>query len=337
MLCAACGPQAVDHFGNGTDGGNGGGGGGGGGGSGSNCASTSVTAQVSPLDIFIMLDQSTSMDDNNKWHNVTAALDTFVTQPNLTGFSAGIGYFGDDPSGFSDSCTNSAYSTPSVEIAALPGAGTAIKNSIAQHSPSTGTPTIAALGGAIDHAKSWATAHPMDITAVVFATDGEPSECDTSLTHIDKVASDAYAGTPKIATFVIGVGSSLSNLNGIAAAGGTTSAYLVDTGANATQQFLDAMNAIRNSAACTYQIPVPTDGSQVDYTTVNVVVTPPNGAANTIPQVTDKTACPATGDGWYYDNPATPTTINLCATSCGSVQTTGTNVNITLGCDTVIL
>ena len=51
------------------------------------------------------------------------------------------------------------------------------------------------------------------------------------------------------ATFVIGVGPSLSALNGIAAAGGTTSAFLVDTSANVNQQFLDAMNAIRNSAS----------------------------------------------------------------------------------------
>ncbi|MFT3698594.1 MAG: vWA domain-containing protein [Kofleriaceae bacterium] len=338
MLCAACGPAAVDHFGNGTDGGNGGGGGGGGGGgSGSNCASTSVTAQVSPLDIFIMLDQSGSMADSNKWTNVTAALDTFLSQSNLQGFSAGIGYFGNDTSGFGeDSCTASDYATPAVEIAALPGASTALKNSIAQHSPVSGTPTYAALGGAISHAKTWATAHPNDVTAIVFATDGVPEECDTNQTHINALASAAYAGTPKIATFVIGVGSELTSLNGLAAAGGTTAAFLVDTGGNTNQQFLDAMNAIRNSAACTYQIPLPTDGSMVDYQTVNVVVTPNGGSATTVPQVANQAACPATGDGWYYDNPAAPTTINLCATSCGSVQTTGTNVDITLGCDTVI-
>ncbi|HEY0252023.1 MAG TPA: VWA domain-containing protein, partial [Kofleriaceae bacterium] len=229
LSVAACGPTAADNFGNGTDagdnGGGGGGGGGGGSGGGSNCASTSVTAQVSPLDIFMMLDQSTSMDESvsgggTKWAAVTGAMDTFLSQPNLSGFSAGIGYFGN--SQFSDSCNASTYAAPAVEIAALPGASASLKTSISGHGPSTGTPTIAALGGAISHAQTWATAHPNDITAVVFATDGEPSECDTVQSHINKIASDAYAGTPKIATFVIGVGDSLTSLNSLAAAGGTT-------------------------------------------------------------------------------------------------------------------
>jgi hypothetical protein len=127
----------------------------------------------------------------------------------------------------------------------------------------------------------------------------------------------------------------LSNLNGIAAAGGTTQAFLVDTGGNVNQQFLAAMNAIRNSASCTYQIPLPMSGT-VDYTQVNVVFTPNGGSAITIPNVANKAACPASGDGWYYDDPAHPTVINLCETTCGSVQASG-DVQITLGCDTVIL
>ena len=45
---------------------------------------------------------------------------------------------------------------------------------------STATPTSAALDGAIIHAKDWQTAHPAELTVVVFATDGDPSECDTN-------------------------------------------------------------------------------------------------------------------------------------------------------------
>jgi hypothetical protein len=96
------------------------------------------------------------------------------------------------------------------------------------------------------------------------------------------------------------------------------------------------MNAIRNSASCTYQIPLPMGGGNVDYTQVNVVFTPNGGSQITVPNVANKMACPATGDGWYYDNPAAPTSIILCETTCGSVQTSGV-VQITLGCDTVIL
>jgi len=339
LFCAACGPTATnDNFGNG-DANGGGGGGGGGGGSGSSCAMSMVTAQQSPLDIYMMLDQSGSMTDTvsgggTKWSTVTSALDSFLTQPNLTGFSVGLQYFGLEQ-GLGDSCTASDYATAAVEIAALPGSATALTSSIAQHSPISGTPTSAALQGAINHASAWATAHTGDVTAVVLATDGDPEECDTNLAHINAIAAAGWAATPKIATFVIGVGPSLSALNGIAAAGGTTSAFLVDTSANVNQQFLDAMNAIRNSASCTYQIPLPMNGT-VDYTQVNVVFTPNGGQQTTIPNVANKMACPATGDGWYYDNPASPTAIILCETTCGSVQASGV-VQITLGCDTVIL
>ncbi len=335
-----------------------------------------VSAQSVPLDMFIMLDQSGSMSDTvagggTKWSAVTGALDSFLQQPNLTGISAGIQYFGLASSGGSctvlscstnadcgasacgpcvanicsgaigggggDSCTASDYAKAEVEIAALPGVAPQIHTSMGMHSPTTGTPTSAALQGAIDHASAWAHAHSPDAVAVVLATDGDPEECDTNLSDIDAIAAAGYAMTPKIPTFVIGVGSSLSNLNGIAAAGGTTQAFLVDTNANVNQQFLAAMNAIRNSATCTYTIPVPQTGTP-NYQEVNVVFTPSGGAPVTIPNVPDKSSCPANGNGWYYDNNAAPTTIILCESTCGTVQADATGtVGITLGCATVIL
>ena len=293
------------------------------------CAYSTSKGQEKALDVYIMLDQSLSMA-GPKWTGVTNAINSFVMQP-LTGVSVGIQYFALN----GISCTDTDYATPEVEIAPLPGSATALTTSIAAHSPTSGTPTSAALQGAINHASAWATAHAGDVTAVVLATDGDPEECDTNLTNINAIAAAGWAASPKIATFVIGVGSSLSALNGIAAAGGTTSAFLVDTNANVNQQFLAAMNAIRNSASCTYQIPLPSSGT-VDYTQVNVVFTPNGGQQLTIPNVANKLACPASGDGWYYDNPANPTAIILCETTCGSVQASGV-VQITLGCDTVIL
>ncbi len=333
ILCCACGPTT--HGGASTDANGGGDGDQGGSADAASCASATVTAMKSPLDLYIMLDQSGSMmqtvsGGGTKWAAVTGALSSFLTQPGLTGISIGLQYFGLD----NDSCTASNYATPEVEIAAMPGASTALVASIAAHSPNSGTPTSAALQGAIDHASTWATAHPGDIPAVVFATDGDPEECDLNLTDIDAIAKAGFDATPKVTTFVIGVGSSLSNLNGIAAAGGTTSAFVVDTNNNVNAQFLAAMNAIRNSSSCTYQIPIPADGTP-NFMQVNVVYTPSGGQATTIPNVPNKAACPATGDGWYYDNTAAPTSIILCTSTCGTVSASG-SVNIALGCNTVI-
>ena len=75
------------------------------------------------------------------------------------------------------------------------------------------------------------------------------------------IAGAGYGHVPKILTFVIGVGSSLGALNGIAMAGGTNQAFIVDTNANVNQQFLDAMNKIRGAAlSCEYIIPTPDAG-----------------------------------------------------------------------------
>jgi hypothetical protein len=310
---------------------------------GSSCATDTVTAMSTPLDIYIMLDQSGSMSMDSKWTDVTAALDAFVGQTNLSGIAVGIQYFGLLASdGFDDDCTVSDYATPEVEIAPLPGVASAIKTSIAGHSPSSGTPTYEALEGAVSHAKTWGTAHPGDTTVVVLATDGEPqSNCSSeTLTSVEGVASTGASGTPKILTFVIGVndGTNLSNLNDIASSGGTGSAYVVNAGSNAETQFVAALNAIRGTVlGCTYQIPLPASGS-ANFSEVNIVYTPGGGGMPmTIPQVPSMAMCPSSGNAWYYDNPSAPTEIILCSSTCGTIEadTTG-SVGITLGCQTVI-
>jgi len=316
------------------------------------CAGSVTRAQQSPLDIYIMLDQSLSMQ-GSPWSEVTTAIESFVSQP-LTGVSVGIQFFGLPGSsagsggghggghGGGDSCTASDYATPAVEIGALPGNGAAITTSIAAHSPSTSTPTSAALQGAIDHCETWAAAHPGHVVAALLATDGEPTECDTSLSDINAIAAAGLGNNPKVLTFVIGVndsGTSLSNLNGIAAAGGTTSAFMVTTGSSsATTAFLAALNQIRGTAlGCQYAIPLP-DGGTPDFAKVNVVYTPGGGgAAETIPNVSTAASCPSTGDAWYFNSNTAPTEILLCGATCTKVQGDSTGeVSVVMGCPTVI-
>lgn len=340
------------------------------------CAAASQKAQSLPLDMYIMLDQSGSMGDavsggGDKWSAVTSAINSFLTQPGTAGISVGIQYFPLQAGGSScpadcstaanttacengggfcynntcyscgggggDSCTASDYATPDVEIAALPGVASAISNSMSTHGPSTSTPTSAALQGAIDHSKSWSQSHQGHVVIDVLATDGDPTECDTNMTNIEAIASAGVSGTPKVLTFVIGVGSSLGNLNGIAQAGGTNQAFIVDTTQNTNQQFLDALNQIRGAAlGCSYNVPQP-DGGTVDFSQVNVQYTPGNGgAAETIPAVSGASACPSSGDAWYYDNASAPTTIILCPSTCNTVsQDNSGEVDILTGCQTI--
>ena len=339
-------------------------------GTGGGCAGTVKQAEKIPLDMYIMLDQSSSMGDaagsGTKWTEVSGALDAFVAQPAAASLGIGIQYFGVPSGGGTcgtsctvdadcgvcgpcfapipgfgfclgaaggDSCIASDYATPEVEIATNNGA--AITASIAAHQPTTSTPTSAALQGAVDHAGAWAQAHPDHVVIALLASDGDPTECNTDLGSIDAIAAAAFAGTPSIRTFVIGIGS-VDALNGIAAAGGTGMAFITDQG-NTQMQFLDALNAIQGTAlACSYLIPVPDNGTP-DYGSVNVKYTPGDGSGPiTIPNVADASQCPAVGNAWYYDDPTAPTQIILCDPTCNTVSadTTG-SIEIVLGCATI--
>jgi len=171
----------------------------------------------------------------------------------------------------------------------------------------------------------------------LLATDGDPTECDTDLGHIDAIAATAIGGDPKIPTFVIGVGSSLTALNGIAAAGGTQKAFIVDpTQPNLNKQFLDALDSVRIAASgCHYPIPLPASGP-INPSLINIEIKPAGGPAKVVPRIASAAACPATGDAWYYDDNAHPKHIVLCDATCKAVAaTTGEEVDFLVGCDGV--
>ena len=295
------------------------------------CAYSASKGAQQALDVYIMLDQSASML-GPKWTGVTAAINAFVAQP-LTGVSVGIQYFALDLL----DCTASDYATPEVEIAPLPGVASKITQSLSMHAPISTTPTVAAEQGAVQHGQDWSKSHPGDVVIVVLATDGDPDTCNIlpdPLTPVEQAAAVGVMGTPKVVTFVIGVGSDTSNLNAIAQAGGTGSAFIVDTSMSVDTQFLAALNKIRGSAlGCNYKIPVPEGGASVDFTKVNVQFSS-GGKKVIFPQVADKGHCPSSGNAWYYDDAANPTEIILCTSTCGAISVGG-EVDVLTGCETI--
>ncbi len=338
------------------------------------CATDSYAGDVIPLDLYILLDRSDSMLDADtnglqRWSAITQAVKNFVDLQGNAGMGLGLGYFpvalskplpsacsvSDDCFPYiaqctlnsccygnlcnekpTSSCLASDYTTPSITIQALPGVAALVKQSIDNTSPSGGTPMGPALEGAIDYAQTWAAAHPDHLTAVVLATDGAPSGCNPEGTDI--VAARAEEGknqNPSVLTFVIGLGEQLSTLNSIALAGGTKQATLVDSGVNAGQEFLDALNKIRGDLQCTYSIPTPKEG-EVDTEKVNVTFTQA-GIREFVPRVDGAANC-GLGDtaGWYYDTPTNPSRITLCKHSCAAVQGGGVIVDVVLGCQTVV-
>jgi hypothetical protein len=245
-----------------------------------------------------------------------------------------------------DACVAADYATPKVAVAALPanaGSFTTTLNGLP--APTGGTPTSVAEKSAIDIATAYAAAHAGHVVVVVLATDGLPSQCaPVDITGVSAIAAAGVTGGIK--TFVIGVTSpsdpanTQSNLDALAAGGGSGKAFIVSTGGNVTAQFQAALDTIRGSALpCEYEIP-PSEAGAPDYGKVNVQYTSGAGVKDILINKANAGACDA-GGGWYYDvDPASgaPTKVILCPSTCDAVKkdTGSAKVDILLGCATIV-
>jgi hypothetical protein len=319
------------------------------------CATEQYAAEAQPVDIFIMLDQSQSMavnasinDSIDEWASVTAALKYFITLPQSAGLRVGIQYFGQPPTGLmgtysatnplgddqGSSCNPADYATPDVPIAELPGNAAALTTSIDNHRPSTLTPTRPALEGALTYAQNWATTNSR-MTVVVFATDGFPTVCNTDLNAMRNLAAQAAAATPRVLTFVIGIGGD-QNLASLAASGGTGDPFIIDTSnpTTAQDQFAQAMRTIAATPlSCDFAIPTDPNGGPVASSTLNLTFTPNLSACSVIRRVTTQAECSTVDQGWYFDNNTTPKRVLLCDDTCNNL---GAGVmEMRVGCPTV--
>ncbi len=87
---------------------------------------------------------------------------------------------------------------------------------------------------------------------------------------------------------------------------------------------------------CELAIPDPPTDLVLDYDAVNVEIGSPMGGPGLIPNVGDATRC--SGDGWYYDDPAAPTQLHLCPSSCETVNMLhDATIDVTFGCNTILL
>lgn len=338
------------------------------------CAAVKHSGELVGLDVYVMLDKSGSMS-GTRWSSVTTALNTFVDSDEARGMGMGIQYYPLPPKApvppppascqtdsdcapyhgdcipiffqcdgaiapDSDSCNPADYSKPDVQIGVLPVWSDKIKTSINKAKPSGGTPTYPALEGAYHYAKERAKQFPENMVVVVLATDGEPNGCGSQnkTPGIAALAENALKTSPSISTFVIDVGDDAKgDLGQIAKAGGTEKAIDVSD-ANATTEFLEALNKIRGSVACEYRIPTPKDGDP-DFDRVNVTITA-EGKTSEIGRVATAAECDPSKGGWYYDSPGDPSKILLCHASCQVVKTGSqmapVDVDVLLGCKSKI-
>lgn len=292
------------------------------------CFETSAAAERIQLDMVFLIDRSGSMS-GAKWNGTKSALTKFFNDPASVKIGAGLSYF---PNHKASSCIPEDYAVLDVPIDVLPDNAFALTNSMPADATGSTTPTYGALKGSLMAATAYQDAHPTHKVILVLATDGDPNACgDTTIEDIAALAKSArsYNG---VLTYVIGVaGSTMANLDKIAAAGGTTKAY--DVTMDITE-FSAKMEEIRGAAlACEFEIPPPPNGAEFDSNKVNFSYTPKGlGVPKVLLRADDLADCNGQ-PGWYFDNNATPTKILLCPASCSTVQAdSNAKVSALFGC-----
>lgn len=309
------------------------------------CASRVFAAQPVPLNIYLMIDRSGSMQEGNKWGQSMAALRGFVEDPDTSGLRVALRFFGDDEpvAGCSgDACNVDACAQPLVEAAELStsvGAEDGQERALVEILEHTlplngfGTPIYPALGGALKWAKEYKSAHAQEKAAVVFVTDGEPNGCDSDLDHISGLAADAFA-SHGVRTYAIGLdGSNEQQMDRIAKAGQTQSGIFIGENNGAERKLLDALTTIRSQAmSCDFLLPEAAPGETPDTETVNLVLETPTGEAE-LYRVEDLDACGNDELGWYFDDALRPTRVHLCPSACAaSNRDTASHMSVVMGC-----
>jgi hypothetical protein len=304
------------------------------------CAQASEEATLVPVNMFIAVDKSGSMDDDNKWDNAEAAFVAFFQDPAADSLRVALRFWPD--SGCDDnSCNTDICSQPQVGIGPLsdPAHEQALISAFGSKSPGGLTPMSAALAGACKWAKEYQTAKEgTEKVVVVLVTDGEPTACEEDINDIAAYASEAYASA-EVLTFAVGLqGSNEGQMDVIAQAGNTQQGFFIGSG-NAQAELLAALKAIQQTTvACSFAMPESPDSSEpLDPSKINVTYAGGGGGEpQIINQVGSEAECSASG-GWYYDDPTDPAIIELCQTTCDAVQADeAAKINIVLGCATKV-
>jgi hypothetical protein len=90
--------------------------------------------------------------------------------------------------------------------------------------------------------------------------------------------------------------------------------------------------------SCELAIPTPSSGT-IDFNKVNVRIVSSEGEV-ILAKVGGASDCGA-GGGWYYDDPAAPTQVILCSTSCDEARAQvgpgkDGRIEVLFGCETIL-
>jgi len=142
----------------------------------------------------------------------------------------------------------------------------------------------------------------------------------------------AYEADPSVRTFVIGLDGT-QNLDGIARAGGTDGAFVVES-ADIAQSFVQVLlNITSAQLSCSFELPPSPDPDlEIDRDRVQIVYTPEtSGEPEEVPFIESAEACDRQPNGgWYYSG----SQIAVCPCTCSRFG--AGRVDVRLGCQPVI-
>jgi hypothetical protein len=301
------------------------------------------------LDIFGL---GQSAPQPTKWDYAISGLKTFMNDPASAGVELALGYFPDG-----GACDGSGYDAPQVALGALPGNVAPLESSLDNREPAGGTPLEGALRGATDFCLSLNAERPDRSCVAVLITDGAAEEC--SARGAEELASIARSAAERgVLTYAAGMqGADFAVLDAIGRAGGgdcdpSSTNAACDLTAD-RDAFVAALDGIRDrtrtrtrietrierqvqKVPCEWPIPAAPPGQTFDSARVNVQLSVPGAEPLNVENVAAEADCASAG-GWYYDDPASPSTIKACSATCEQLGAEpDTRVDLLFGCATLI-
>jgi hypothetical protein len=196
----------------------------------------------STVDMFILMDQSGSMQDGfsstattpTKYQGAAGAIDAFTAEAASAKMSFALGFWPVPGAGTppptcmtnadcgpggtcfggtclagtgGDSCVAADYQKPAVPFAPAGTSAGTIQSTLAAHTPNYSSTPPPGLQGSLDYVKQWATANPTHTVVLIAIADGAPNECTTTnlMSDLEPIAKSFATGTPKVLTYVIGL------------------------------------------------------------------------------------------------------------------------------------
>jgi von Willebrand factor type A domain len=314
---------------------------------GSMCGLQTFDVNRKPVEIFLVLDKSASMEDGlddstsvsatnpTKWSQLIPALTATLQQADPT-ISWGMKAFPEKGGG---SCANDTVTTK-VDVSIAAGNAAQLRTAVqAVVDNGDGTPTAAAIGVATNYLKQLSTTDDSR-KYILLATDGEPScaggvgsiTSNSTTARTDAVAAVTAAAVAGFHTFVVGVATTKANdamtLNQLAIAGlepspdtrpGATRFYL----ASNQTQLVTTLEGIVNPVAsnCVFSLNAPPPVPENIAVKVNGMKAPPDTGHT---------------DGWDYTDP-NYTAVQVYGSWCDMIKNNGNTVEIIYGCAGIVI